>query len=63
MNETTLTKSKAYPLTTEEYEEWEPVFDDAGNPTQSTLMAFYESEHDIGETVTLEEMQDWINSL
>ena len=76
MKEATLTpKTYTYPLSSEDYEElaaecysddsdeWEPVFDNNNKPTKSTLMAFYESDNNIGETVTLDEMQEWINSL
>ena len=32
-----------------------PIFDKYGNPTPETLQAFYEVEHGLTETVTLEE--------
>ena len=34
----------------------EPIYDRFGNPTESTIRAFYESEHGLCEEVTLEEL-------
>ncbi|MBR0256750.1 MAG: hypothetical protein IJQ58_03350 [Synergistaceae bacterium] len=33
-----------------------PLFDEYGNPTVAMMDAFYEDRHDLGETVTLEEL-------
>ena len=39
----------------DEDEPWQPIYDSYGNPTEATIRALYEDEHDIGETFTPEE--------
>ena len=39
----------------DEDEPWQPIYDAYGNPTEATIRALYEDEHDIGETFTPEE--------
>ena len=41
----------------------EPIYDRFGNPTESTVRALYESRHNIGETISVEELFDWVDSL
>ena len=43
--------------------ELDPVYDEYGNPTESTIRAIYEGEHDIGEETTLDELLAWVDSL
>ena len=40
-----------------------PIYDKFGNPTRDTFDAMYESRHGIGEIVTIEELQKWVDSL
>ena len=43
--------------------ELEPIYDRFGNPTESTVRAMYESRHNIGETISVEELFDWVDNL
>ncbi len=40
-----------------------PIYDRFGNPTRDTIAALYESRHDIGDDMTLEEFFDEMRQL
>ena len=39
------------------------ITDKYGNPTYGTLCAMYETEHDIGDIMTLDEFHEWLDEL
>ncbi len=44
--------------------ELEPVWDKFGNPTEATIRALYEKEHDIGTgPMTMDEFDSWLDEL
>lgn len=43
--------------------ELEPVWDKYGNPTEATIRAMYEDRHDIGERMTYEEFDSWLDDM
>ncbi len=48
----------------DENEPGEPIWDEFGNPTESTIRAKYEALHDIGEgPMTLDEFNSWLDEL
>ena len=40
-----------------------PVWDRFGNPTEATIRAMYEDRHDIGERMTYEEFNSWLDEI